>query len=390
MTIRERIYSILKGKIPDRLPWCADLAYWYFSRVKKGNLKDNYKGIDGIFNLHKDLNVGFYMSHFEPYIPVYKNCKVTEVERDIDGYKDYTPFYRGSTVIKGNKKNEDIIREVSTPIGTIKEIWPYATKSFTWAPKKHFINTAKELEVFKYWIKNTNYKPDYEHAHEVKELLGGQGAILCYQPRSPLMQLIVLYAGIFNTINLMMDHKKLFSETIKILEYKSDEAAEITINSPAEFIMVPDNISSDIVGENLYELYLRPYHEKWNKKIKAYNKYSFVHMDGYLKGLLTQVSRINFSVIEALTPKPVGDLEITEFSELVRSDSIMWGGIPGVIFTSMFDDEKFEKYVKKVIKIMVSKPKYVLGIGDQIPPDGIIERIKIVSDLVERYGIYRN
>jgi hypothetical protein len=37
---------------------------------------------------------------------------------------------------------------------------------------------------------------------------------------------------------------------------------------------------------------------------------------------------------------------------------------------------------------MTQKPQYVLGIADQIPPDGLIERIERVTELVEKYGKY--
>ena len=66
------------------------------------------------------------------------------------------------------------------------------------------------------------------------------------------------------------------------------------------------------------------------------------------------------------------------------------GGIPGVLFTPSSSDEEFERFAITVIKQMVSKPQYVLGIADQIPPDGIIDRIKKITDLVEKYGKYRN
>lgn len=388
-TLRNRILSVLKGKSPDRLPWYGDLSYWHFAMLKKGNLDKRYKGFKGILNLHKDLKVGFYLQGYYPFMPEYKNCEVAEVKRTVGGYEDFKSIYRGAKVIK-RKDNNDIIREVSTPIGTIKERWPYMPGSFTWAPKEYFINTAQDLKVFKYWLENTSYRADYEQAFMVKELVGGQGCVLCYQPRSPLMRFMILYAGVTNTVNLMMDYRKLFDEVIKILEYKSDEAAEITLASPAEFIMIPENLSSDIVGKNFFEEYLRPYEEKWNKKIKSKGKYSFIHMDGYLKGLLKEVSTVGFSVIEAMTPKPLGDIEVSEFSDYVKSGVISWGGIPGTFFAPSVGDEEFEAFALKVIKVMVSEPRYVLGIADQIPPDGIIERVKTISNLVEKYGLYKN
>ena len=386
-SLRQRVFSILKGKTPDRLPWFADLSYWHFAMDRKGCLEKRHKGFEGVLNLHKELGVGFYLQGYEPYIPEYKNCKVTEIARDVGGYEDFTSIYKGSKVIK-SKNNNDIVREVSTPIGKIKERWKYVPKSFSWAPEEYFINSIEDLKVFKYWVENTNYKPDYHQAFIVKATVGEQGCVLCYQPRSPLMQLIVLFAGITNTVNIMMDDRKLFDETLKVLQYKSDEAAEITLNSPAEFIMIPENLSSDIVGKNFFEEFLRPFEEKWNRKIKDKGKYSFIHMDGYLKGLLKEVSTTGFSVIEAMTPKPIGDLEVSEFSNYAEGNVIIWGGIPGAFFTPLVSDEEFEKFVLEVIKIMVSEPRYVLGLADQIPPDGIIERVKTVSDLVEKYGFY--
>ncbi|MCL4384840.1 MAG: hypothetical protein M1326_00790 [Cyanobacteria bacterium] len=386
--LRYRALSVLKKKEPYRLPWFGDLSYWYYAMSRKGNLEKRYIGLDGIINLHKDLNCGFYLQGYFPFKPVYRNCEVYEMERNTNTTSDFAFEYRCTKIIK-RENNDDIIREVETPVGTIKEKWSYCKESYSLAPTQYFVNTVQDLKVFKYWVENTSYMPDYRQAYIVKNTVGDIGFTLCYLPRSPLMQFIVEYAGIVNTVNIMMTDKKLFNETMKILEYKSDEAAEIALGSPAELLMIPENLSSDLVGKNFYEEYLRPYEEKWNEKIKAKGKYSFIHMDGYLKGLLKEVSEAKFSVIEAMTPKPVGDINIDEFSNYVKSDSIMWGGIPGALFTPSTSNEYFEEFVKKVIGVMISEPRYVLGIADQIPPDGIIERVKIVSDLVERYGIYK-
>jgi len=397
INIRERLLTILRGGVPDKLPWYSDLSYWHFAMTKKGVLEKRYRGFEGILNLHKDLKTGFYLQGYEPYIPVYENCEVYEVEKKVSvyksctpvgGYNDFASIYRGSKLIR-SKDNNDIIREVVTPIGRIKERWKYSSISFTWVPSEYFINTIEDLKVFKYWIKNISFRPDYDRAILAKDIIGNQGCVVCYQPKSPLMQFMILFAGITNTVNLMMENRKLFCETIKILEYRSDEAAEIALNSPAELIMIPENLSSDMVGKRFFEEYLKPFEEKWCERIKKRGKYSLVHMDGYLKGLLKEVSKVGFSVMEAMTPKPVGDLDISEFSDYVKSDTIMWGGIPGIFFTPTVSDEEFEKFVSKVIKIMISEPKYVLGIADQIPPDGIINRVKVISDMVEKYGLYK-
>ena len=204
------------------------------------------------------------------------------------------------------------------------------------------------------------------------------------------MDIIHWYAGIMTTINIMSDNKKVFKDIIQVLEDKAEEVVEIALKSPADFLLIPDNLHSDLVGKNLFEEFLKPHYEKQNRKIKESGKYSSIHMDGGLKGLLREISKIDFTVIEAITPKPLGDLSLEEIKDYVTSKSIIWGGIPGVLFTPSTSDEEFEKFVVSVIKQMVSKPQYILGIADQIPPDGIIDRIKKVTELVEKYGVYKN
>lgn len=384
-TLRNRLFDILSDNTPDRLPWFADLSYWHLAMSTKGTLDKRYEGLEGSIKLYEDLGVGYYYPGVWPYAPVYKNCEVTEVERKST---NYSVLNLNTTIIE-DKNNNDIIREVITPLGRLKERWIYSPTSFCWAPQEYLIKTAEDLKIFKYWINNTEYKTDYRPLTIAKDLIGEQGCLVCPQNASPLADLFHRYVGVETTVNLMFDNRTLFEEVMEILDRKADESLEIALNAPGAVIVIGDNLASDIVGKNLFEEFLRPGYEKWNKRIKAGNKYSLIHMDGALKGLLKEVSKVNFSAIEAMTPKPAGDLAADEFEDYVKSDSIMWGGIPGILFTPFFSDRYFEDYVIEVIEIMAAKPKYILGIGDEIPPDGIIGRIKKVTDLVEKYGKYK-
>ena len=64
----------------------------------------------------------------------------------------------------------------------------------------------------------------------------------------------------------------------------------------------------------------------------------------------------------------------------------MWGGIPGGYFTDSISDIDFDNYVIEALEVMKSAPGYILGVGDQVPPYASWERIKRVSQLVEKYG----
>jgi uroporphyrinogen-III decarboxylase len=180
-----------------------------------------------------------------------------------------------------------------------------------------------------------------------------------------------------------------FQDLLDTMKKAFDQAAQIAIDSPAEVLMIPENLSSEMVGPDVFELYMQDYQKEWTTKIRDAGKFSFIHMDGTLSGLLKQEASVGFSVLEALTPHPVGDLKFEDLAGFVgESKSIIWGGIPGVYFTECVSNEEFEKHVIHVLSIMVKEPRYVLGVADQVPPDGIESRVRRVAELVEKYGKY--
>ena len=181
-----------------------------------------------------------------------------------------------------------------------------------------------------------------------------------------------------------------FEELLRIMKKAFDQAAQIAVDSPAEVLMIPENLSSEMVGPTFFEQYMRGYQEEWTKKISEAGKYSFIHIDGTLRGLLKEEASVGFNVLEALTPHPVGDLKWSDLKPWVGdSKSILWGGIPGVYFTDNIPDQEFERHVREVIAIMTREPRYVLGVADQVPPDGLERRVRRVAELVDEFGQYR-
>jgi hypothetical protein len=367
MNIRERALSILRKQQPDYVPWYGDLSYWIGWLEKTNKLGMKYKE-EGVMQLYKELGVGFYLQGHRPWNNNFKNVNVN---------------------VRTENSGLTRITTVETPIGSIRNISEYMPISYTWGPREHFVKDVEDLKIIRYWYENTTYEPNYNYAESQKHIIEEHGLNMCYLPRSPLMQMVVELAGIEATTYAMMDDEDEFNETMALLREKADEAAQISLRSPAECLMIPENLSSEVVGKLLFEKYMRPYEEEWNKKIKEDGKYSFVHMDGTMKGLISETSLTGFSVLEALTPSPVGDIEMQDIHKYVPGDNIIWGGLPGAYFTDAISDEEFDNFVIGVLEVMKSEPtRYVLGVADQVPPYCRWERIARVSQLVEKYGRY--
>jgi len=105
--------------------------------------------------------------------------------------------------------------------------------------------------------------------------------------------------------------------------------------------------------------------------------------------LLEKEASTGFSVIEAMTPFPVGDLAIEEWEDVANNpNTILWGGMPGSYFTASVSDDEFDRHVKAVLSVMRENPRYVLGVADQVPPDGLEYRVRRVRELVDQFGVY--
>lgn len=367
MNRRERVLSVLRRETPDRVPWFGDLDYWATALIGRGQKPADFKTRQAYVDWHRDLGVGFYLQGYFPFKTMVENCEVKDWH---EGPKRY--------------------RQIETPKGTLRECWTWIADSFTEGPTEHLIKSIEDLQAYRYIHENTRYEPDYEFACQRLEQIGDMGLLLAYLPKSPMMQMVALDAGIMTVIDIFMQDQGALAQTVRAVKESHDRAAAISLHSPAEVLMIPENLSSEVVGPFLFEDYMRPYQQEWALKIKEAGKFSTIHMDGTLKGLLREETSVGLTFIEAMTPAPVGDLAVKEWAAFTEDTrTIFWGGIPGVYFTPMISDEEFDQFVIEVLSTMTSEPRYVLGVADQVPPDGLESRVRRVSELVEKYGAYR-
>ena len=362
---RARLLALLAGGAPDRVPWYGDLSYWIPAALESGALGREYAG-DGVYALHRDLGVGFYLQGYFPFRAV--SGDGVEIESRTEGNARHTV--------------------TRTPISSLNQTEVYLPGSYTSAIVEHPVKDLRDLETYADLVERTRFEPDYAEAIRRGALIGDLGVCLCYLPKSPFMELIALKSGVANVTEMRCEDEARFASILARIERRMDAAAEISLAAPAECLMLPENISSEVVGKGPFLRYMDGWHRRWNGRIRGAGKVSFVHLDGTLRGLISEISAAGARVIEALTPKPVGDLDVSEWIGRVGDHSILWGGIPGALFSDHVSDAAFDEHVKRVLDAMARVPRFVLGVADQVPPGARIERIARVREFVDRYGAY--
>jgi hypothetical protein len=62
---------------------------------------------------------------------------------------------------------------------------------------------------------------------------------------------------------------------------------------------------------------------------------------------------------------------------------VLFDGIPATYFLSLVSTRELIDFTNKILSIF--SPNIILGISDMLPPNGDIEKVRTVSEIVEDY-----
>ena len=361
MSIREDFWKRVNGEKTELIPWFGDLSYYYDSLKRRGMLDAKYEGTEGEISFYRDRRVGICF-----YAP-----------------QTFTVEYNNGISFEEKEVKDGIHSVFHTKYGDLTSFMCYLPESYTHAYREHYIKSIEDLKIMAHIFENTRYLPNYEPFHERDRMYGEEGLAVELGPISvaPIQMLLARWAGVEKTVELFFDETDEFEDCIESIGQSQLPVFDIMAGSGAKVTEFAENISSEISG-SFFKRYSLPYYKQVNEILHKAGKLTGVHIDGTLKPLLGKLHEAGFDFGEAVTPKPVGDISLEKLRELAGPDLIIWGGLPGAMFTPVFSDAEFEEHINRVLA--VDDGKMVLGVADQVPPDGIDERIRHVSEIIGR------
>ncbi|MCM8768847.1 MAG: uroporphyrinogen decarboxylase family protein [Candidatus Omnitrophica bacterium] len=366
MTERERVLAVLANNSPDKTPWFGDLSWWYAYRREKGNLPAEWREEVGYLQLYRDAGCGIYL---------YAPCL-------------YRVIFEPTVKIGIEEKGSITITRITTPVGTISSVQKKLVESVTSAYQQYFIKGVDDLKVMRYIFTHRRIEPDYADFERIDKLWDGWGIPCATTPccTSALQTLLTRWAGVLTTIELLSEAREEVEQTIEEIQRSDDDIFEILAKSPACLFCFPENLSGEITGRSLMERYEIPYWEKRIRQLHQAGKYVILHNDGTLKASLPLLMETSLDGIEAVTPQPAGDLTLEEIKQLVGGKKTVWGGLPGIFFSPEYPENFFINHVRETLEVFPRGSRFVLGVADQVPPDADWNRIRLVRELVEKYG----
>ena len=367
MNERERVLAVLRGEVPDRTPWYGDLSWWHAAHLRRGDLPEEFaRGDEGYLAMHRAAAVGIYL--FPPFL--------------------WQEEYDETVQVSTEQQGDLTITVIQTPVGTVRNAIRDLPDSATGAYVEHFVKTPADLAVFRYAAEHRRIRPNYEAFERCDQMWGPWGIPCALAPVcvSPLQSLMTRWAGAGTTFALIADAPAELEATLEAVQAADDPVFEIIAEGPAYLICFPENLSGELSGRRLMRRYEMPYWQQRIEQLHRAGKVVGIHNDGTLRASLPLLVETGFDFVESVTPAPVGDMLLTEIRDATNGRTIVWGGLPGAIFSPLTPDDAFDNYVREVLRTFPPGSGFVLGVADQVPPDASFDRICRVRELVEESG----
>jgi hypothetical protein len=166
------------------------------------------------------------------------------------------------------------------------------------------------------------------------------------------------------------------------MEEKQNEVYKIGVESPAELIWSPDNISTSRTSPRWFEKYILPFYNRHAPMVHEAGKLYVAHMDGALSNIKHLIAQCDLDVIEAVTPPPMGNVPLTELQTIWPGKAI-WCNFPESLFLG--DRSVIYDTALDLLNQVYSKGSFVIGITEDFPEESMEGALSTIADAITSY-----
>jgi hypothetical protein len=355
-SFREMNLAIFRGEDPGGVLWQPRLEFWYAVNKKRGTLPPEYREAS-LLDLYDDCHAS--VRYFTNPLRIRRHRVRVREEW-----------------VASNR----LARYYETPLGTLREVVHYDEWGLSGYHDEYKVKEAQDLRILEYILQDEEWYWDDEAYQADLERVGERGAPQFYFRRSPLQGLFIEHVGFERTIYMLHDRPEEVRHYIQVASKEDDRLYDLLCRCPAPILNLGENIDAHMDPPPIWNNWLVPYYRERVQQLHQAGKYVHIHVDGAMRPLLPHLRACPWDGIEAATPQPQGDVTIEEIKEAL-GDLVLLDGIPAVYFLPTYPEEVLRQCAERLVELFY--PRLVLGISDEIPPDGKIERVKMVGELVQ-------
>lgn len=366
MTKKERLLTVLKGEVPDQIPFSPNIGQWFEYNKNNGTLPQDLKDCNDNLDAQLKLECDIFSRNLSNFSQIEYNCET-------------------ETLGEGDDEKRIQTHIIHTPYGDLSNTLVYEKKIATWYEKKHyFVDFEKQFKAVKYCIENTDYHFNYQEYDSIEQRVGDRGLILVPITETPLKKLHIL-AGQENATYMLFDYEDELLELFELHTQKVLDYTKQALKTNAVAFILMDNVDSLFYPPHFFEKYCTPCIKRVSELIHSEEKYLFAHACGRTKDLAKVVAESGLDGMEGITHPSIGDFPLWE-AKNIHPRFIVNGGMSAAEQEIVENaSERLEHYVKNLMEKM--KPdRFIFASSCQTSPRTPYDNLLYFRDFCWKYG----
>jgi hypothetical protein len=368
MNLREMNLAVFRGEpIPHPL-FQPRFEPWFDWQNKFGTMPAKLRGI----NVRDAYDrIGASMRYVDYYTKQPHPLKARWAD-DVKNSEDRTP--------------QQVRYRYDTPHGTLLETHEF-TVDKTWRTVEFAAKSADDLPALRWLVARRRFDFDAAAYSVGDAFIGHRGVGQFWVPKSPYMAVAQQWMKYEDFVYALMDAPQAMEDVFAAIDDSQDELYEQIIGSGvARIINFGENLAMAYFSLEYFDKYILPWYQKRSGQLRRSGIFTHVHIDGSYRPLLPYIRHMPFDGIEALTPKPQGDVTLDEMIDNM-GDKVLLDGIPAVLFLRHHPLDQLQACTETIVKRL--HPRLVLGISDELPEGGDEESFDRMAWVAQYCKTYR-
>jgi hypothetical protein len=387
MTNRERILAMIRGEVPDRVPWVPRLDFWYRAQAYLGTLPKELEGLT-LMELADRLGVPTY-----GVLPDSAECPTgTEMlDRSLGIYQVPVVPYRVTlqdVERRVLKQGREIIVEYRTPVGSTRTTAIFTDEMLQAGASvpyvtEHPIREPRHFEVVGYIFSHLKVEPRMEEYVARRDQVGERGIVIGYASpsASPVHHIMKEFMPVDQFFYALHDCPRELARLAEAMEPYYEGVKRIAAESPAEVVLLGANYDDTITYPPFFAQHILPALRDYSEVLHKKGKYLVTHTDGENRKLLGLYLQAGFDIADSVCPSPMTSCTLEEIRAAFGERITIWGGIPSILLcasSASFEDCK--RFIDGVLDRYRGQSHLILGVSDMVTADTDWPRFEYITE----------
>ena len=362
MTRKELNLAIFEGTA-DAVLWQPRLETWIWHHDHDKTMPPRFAGMSNL-DIYDELRCSIR----------YEACVGLDIYRENE-----------DEIVRTEERHGDRVHEiVTTPAGSITtihhEIWEDG-ELVNRRIEKYPVTTPQDMRVAIDLTERLRCRPNLEKHLAAAERVGHRAEPTMFLTSAGFTVLVKDWCGLENTFYLYADHPQIIEEYLEVCDRWDDRVLDAGLQLPARIFNLGDHATNEFTPPPILKKYMLPRWQRISARLHENNRFVHSHWDGNSITMLPYLKESGLDAVEALTPKPMGDMALEDIKKAVGDEIICLDLIPAIHFMDQYTTQEVLDFTKRVIDMFA--PKLILGISDEISEIGRIEKVEAISELVD-------